>query len=423
MTILAKIYYFFSVYCNKDERRLGRFFKKLDENQPHNLVSNRLLSFIQQDIVLLNVFLEWRYKAYKYLSKRTRRQLYNNAELIRQDFNTYIEQNPINQSHLRQQLKDIGIFNDFTGQIEKLAYLKQIMNYLSPKNGRYVYQPTSTFGKLLKNPKTEQLSADCNQIVTLYIYLYSKQYEVDDLKLLSFPKHVAMSYGGIGIEATSGEFITKYDSDKKLVSIQEIASINLLDISDGDFKTHKVSSEAFLQASRLAYIISSQRDVVINNLEGAYHRIVYDLAKKNNYHSALAHARKSRNLILISYIGQRAAKYYLDKNNFKQAEKYANYCQDKTELLNTIQYNHGVYCLNNKKYQSAIKLFQKIRRDDLVKKCYRGLFFQTQAKLGSRVSQEVARQNKPTINTLKSYANKSGDKDLIDYVRQIEKML
>lgn len=424
MTIFKKLYYFFSVYSHKAEKDLAKFFNRLDENQSPISIADRLIKLIQQDIVILNVFLEWRYKGYKYLNKKTRKILCQNAILIKQDFERYCQQSSLDYHHIFSQLDQLGIKYDKVAiKKDELVYLKNIMDYLSPNNGLYVYQATSTFGNLLKNPANEKLSADCNQIVTLYIYLYSQRYNVTDLKLLSLPKHVAIDFCGLGIEATSGSFIAKSINDKKILPVQEIVSINLLDISDSNFKTYKITPELILQSSRMAYIISSNRDIVVNNLSSAYKKITQSLIDKNDYHKALDYAKRSRDQELISYTGHNAAVYYMDKNNFKLAKKFANYYLEKQKLLTTIYHNQGIYCLNHKKYLEAIKAFSQIRRDDLVRKCYVGLFHQEQSKLGSKFTSETIRQNKAVIANMKSYAKKSGDSTLIDYVRKLEKYL
>ncbi len=425
MGILGKIYYFFSSYTNPAERQLAKFFRRLNENQSPPLVANQLLTFLQQDTVLLTVFLEWRYKGYRYLTKATRRDLYAKAELIKQDFQKYCQSySPdLNQVLDLASQTEVRFNTKLTAeQQDQLLYLQQIMTYLSPQQGRYAYQESSTFGNLLRDPTKEQLTADCNQIVTLYLYLYSQKYHLSSLKLFVLPRHVAIAFNGATIEATVGQFHNYSDEESSLVPAQEIVAINLLDISDRQFSTHKIPPEVSLEASRIAYLISSQREITKKNLTSAYHNLVNKLVAENDYTQALRMAKKSRNQQSVAYVGHRGAIFFQSKNQFSQALKYARYAKQARELEKTIYYNQGVYYYNQQKYHQAIDSFRRADQSQMIRKCYAGLFYQAQQELGSRITKQTIEQNKPVLARMRDYAQRSGETKLLDYVRKLEKL-
>ena len=293
------------------------------------------------------------------------------------------------------------------------------MRYLSPANKRYVYRESCTFGELLKDPVKSQLIGDCNQIVTLYIYLYSLKYDTNDLKIKTLPGHVCLHFKGLDIEATNGQFALYDNKDQKILPVQEIVSVNLLDTTDSYFKTHKISPKAFLESARLAYLISSEREIVNNNLKAAYNNIVNDLVKKGDYKLALSYAKVSKNNALINYVGHNGALFYLQKNDYSKALYFANYADKNRELKNNIIYNQGINLYQQNKYQQAINAFKQINNVDLIKKCYIGLFYKEQEKLTKLATKQDIINNKSTIQKMNSYAKHSGEKSLIDYTNNL----
>ena len=425
MAIIKQIYYLFSTYTDSTERKIGSFFKSLNEDDSSREVSQRLIKLMQLDLVKINLLSEQKYKGYKYLTKSKRRFLYQNADLISSDFNDFLKSHEPREDDI---LAEIRATNPSTsGYIayrDQLIYLKSIMDYLSPNNGKYGYRESSTFGELLKDPKSNTMLGDCNQIVTLYIYLYSKKFDINNLQLKTYPGHVALHFHGIDIEATNGEFKNYQHDGQRIIPVQEIVSINLLDTTDHYYKTHKIDPKSQLESARLALLVSSERQVTIKNLEIAYHNTINSLLKENDYDMALKYAKQSKDLSLIQTVGYNGAIYFIDQKNYGTAEKFAQYSSKKSELIRSIDHNRAVYYFSKGDFHKAIAQYKKLggHQDD-INKCYIGLFVNEQKKLGKIATVQDIKDNRSTINNMRHLAKMSGDSSLIDYVKQLTKHL
>ena len=80
MNIFQKNYYGLSRYTDPAEKRVGRFFGRVNEKDSATRIEKKLLGLLQNDIAVINLWIEHRYKGYDYLKKRTRRQLYSNLK-------------------------------------------------------------------------------------------------------------------------------------------------------------------------------------------------------------------------------------------------------------------------------------------------------------------------------------------------------
>jgi len=424
MNFLKKTYYFFSDYTGPDEREVAKFFSKIHENQSYEDVRPLLVKLIQKNIIAINLWTEFKYRQYKYLKKSERKLLYENIHALRADFEKYY----ISSKHLPEmilnEIKAFGVNTDkLSDKTQKLIYLKSIMDYLSPRAGRYSYRESSTFGALLKDPTKEKLVGDCNQIVTLYIYLYSLKYDVLDLQIKTYPGHVALHFYGIDIEATNGQFANYKKEEQMILPIEEIVSLNMLDVTDNYYKTHEVSAVALLEASRVAYVLSSQREIVEKNLITAYNNAVVEMLNSSSYKKALEFARASGDQKLIATAGHNGAIYYMKENNFKRALEFAEYSKDSDKLKHAIHQNEGAYYFNKGNYNYAIIAFENAGDSDAVKTCYGALFNDEQKKLGSIKTTEDLKANKKIIHNMDSYAKKSGNQSLINYVSDLKKYL
>jgi len=373
MGLISKTYYFFTPYTDAREQAVGRFFKRLTERSRQPRVQRKLLRLLQQNAAVINLWTEHRYKGYSYLNKTERQKLYSNLQLITDDFNRYYEPR--------------GLSDDD----ERMALLKTLMAYFSPRRGLYAYRESSSFGRLLRDPTHEKLIGDCNQIVTLYIYLYSQYYDIRDLQIRELPEHVALHYNGTDIETTAGRF-ADYSRRKhsRLLPIQEIVSINLLDTTDSYLSKHEVSPEDFLQASRLAFIVSTNRSIVTRNLKAAYVRLINSLMKRNDYSRALKLAAYSRDKTLLGIVGHNGAAYEMGRSNYTAAQRFAKHAP---------------------------------KREQLIRRCYEGMFFEEQKKLGTNLTTDSLKGYASTIKRMRHYAKKSHNKKLVTYVNSLYKLL
>lgn len=422
MSLFRRIFYFFSSYTDAEERSVGLFFSGLTEHSSQSHTKLQINELLQKNIAVINLWSEYRYKGYKYLRKSQRKKLYENLQIIAEDFEKYRIANIRPADQVTAHLKQLAPYSSISD--DRALLFQALTEYFSPARGVYEYHESSSFGRLLRNPSSEKLIGDCNQIVTLYIYLYSRYFPISDLQLRLLPGHVALHYEGIDIETTNGTF-TNYSNKKDavLMPIEEIVSVNLLDTTDSYLSTHEVAAEDFLQASRFAYILSHDRDIVTRNLDAAYASLINSLMKRHNFAQALKFARASRNIELIGIVGHNGAVHNIQHNNFATARRFAEHAPKRDQLIRDSYRAEGVHYFDAHNYQAAIKAFKHYGDDSLVRKCYEALFFEEQNKLGKNMTTDSIKKYASTIKHMETYAKKSGNKQLVDHAKSLREHL
>ncbi|MBP9717972.1 hypothetical protein KBD59_01625 [Candidatus Gracilibacteria bacterium] len=268
--VLWRIYSFFTPYVHPFERKAERFFQSMRSQHGRRNVEKRLEKLMQENTLILNIWLEKRFKNYTYLTKRVRRKLYANATLIEKDFGKFLK------ARAHRTARDC------------LAALTQ---YFQPGKW-YTYRESATFGKLLVNPGHEQFIGDCNQIVTLYAHLFSKHFKIGELKIKLLPGHVCLHYNGEDIEATNGTF-KKYEKYESIAPITELITTNLLDINDPDEKTRSIDPQVFVKGAQLARAISTKHELVEHNIQVAYHNLAVHALNKKDFQTGYFYAQKT----------------------------------------------------------------------------------------------------------------------------------
>jgi len=370
--IFVKIFKFFSVYVDSSEKKIDKFLKHIKRKSNHDLIA-----MVQEDLVRLSIFFEYKFKGYKKLNKRYRKKLYYNAELIKTDFQSFLEKkaDKIEIDDVPQNLK---------GDLH-FKYLLSIMKYLQPGE-RLQYRESSNFEKLLRDPNSEKLVGDCNQIVTLYIYLFSLRYDVSELHVKILPDHICLHYNGIDIETTTGR-LAYYDVYTFISDVEEIVPTNILDISDPDEKQYEVNPKSVLKSAELAYQFSSHRETVEKNLFVAYHNL---------------------------------AVYYAKQKSFSKANLFANK-SGKTKLQKSIKQMEAVNYLKNKKYKKAAEIFRIVGDTAGEKACYQNeLSYLFIGIKNLRAIQEY-KKKKSTLYRMKDLALKINNQGIVDFVNKILK--
>ncbi len=420
--ILQSIYYLFAPYTDARERRVGLFFGGLTEHSSGPSTTARVIELLQANIAVINLWTEYRYKGYNYLKKSKRRELYNNLERIAEDFDQFYhaEQKSAEEAmlHIRGAAPEAHVTS------EQAPLVVALIEYFSPSRGVYEYRESSSFGRLLKDPNTEQLVGDCNQIVTLYIYLYSRYQRVEDLHVRLLPGHVALHIGGVDIEATNGT-LTNYSANEgqSLMPIEEIVSVNLLDTTDSHFAKHSVAPEDFLQASRFAFILSHDRDIVRGNLDAAYAKLITALMERHNFANALKFAKQSKDMEILAVVGHNAAFYYMEQNDFAAARRYAEYAMKRSEIVKQSYRSEGMYHYHAGRYHDAIRAFHHFGDEGLVRRCYEALYVDEQKKLPSNLTAESIKQYASVIKQMHAFAKKSGNNEMQRHADGLKKYL
>ena len=404
MGLFSKLYYLFAPYVDHRERIVGTFFAGLTEHSAAPSTRARLHELLQSNIAVINLWTEYRYKGYNYLKKAKRRELYANLDSIAVDFDQFA--------------RAAG------GELTRLRVLELLTEYFAPARGVYQYRESSSFGRLLRNPATEPLVGDCNQIVTLYIYVYSRYHDVRDLKVRLLPGHVALHFDGTDIETTNGTFVHYDDRDgAELQPVEEIVSINLLDTTDENFARNEVAPQDFLQASRFAFILSSERDIVRNNLDAAYGKLVSTLMQRHNYAQALKFAKQSKDMELLSVVGNNGAVYHMERHEYSAARRYAEHAVRRAELVKNSYHAEGIHHYQAGRYHDATTAFKRYGDESLVQKCYTALYVGEQKKLGGNLTTANIKQYAGTIRRMYSYAKKTGNKELLKHADGLRKHL
>ncbi len=399
------VYNPFSKYADKHEKKVDKFLNQLAIKDKYH-VQKQLLKLIQENLVVTNLWLEKQFKGYKYLTKHTRKKLYKNASILVEKFKNYEQTTTINKQELENYLLKFSYTIKNKEDEERLTYIYKIMLFLRP-NGIYEYLESASFGKLLKNPEKEKLLGDCNQIVTLYIFLYSLKYPLRSLKIKLLPQHVCIHYNGIDIEATNATFqlYTKYTH---ILPITEIISTNLLDTVDFRDKTLKIDPRVFVKGAKLAYQISSIKDIITKNLQVAYHNIAVESLQKHEFDTAIYYINKlNNNTELKQQAYNNAAIYYADKKKYKKALYYASEINDQ-KLKHYIKTQEGWHYYQKNNLKKALQIFTEIQNKEMIKACY--------SKMYKNIQKKVA-----NITTLKDHkAHKNDYRKMIDLAKKME---
>jgi len=414
MKVLKSIFLFFSSYVNFFERKVDRFFVKLTSDSMSFEVEKKLLALMKDDLVIVNVWLEKKFRGYKYLKKSVRRKMYSDTKIIVKRFSEYVDAHPVDVDNLRKRLNNAG--HDLPLASEKeFSYIFQIMEYLRP-GGVYRYIKTASFGKLLRNPDEFKLEGDCNQIVTFYSYLYGLKFPLSDLKIKLLPQHVCLHFRGVDIEATNGTF-QKYVENRDVLPITEIISTNLLDLSDFREDAQHISPRVMIKSSQLAFAISSLKSFVAKNLEVAYRNLAISELKHSGFESAVFYAKKSGDSNLLSSIYHSAVVSYLKNHNFKKALYFAN-ANGNERLRKNVKYQEGVFYYKKGKYEKAIEIFRSINDKLMEKNCYIAQYNKLLKSVSSLKTVEQMRKKKSVYKKLLSLAQKMGDFSLADGLRK-----
>lgn len=288
--ILWELWAFFTPYVHPFEWKINRFCRWVTSYRSKYDVEKKLMSLMQENLIIVAIWLEKKYKNYRYLNKKTRRKLYKNASLIKEDFNSFCQMQSNNDGN--HQEKNHMILD------ERTVYIEKIMKYFSPGRGKYEYKEGVSFGKLLTNPKTEKYIGDCNQIVTLYTAFYAEKYPINELQIKLIPGHVCLHLRDDDIEATNGT-IKHYESFDYIAPITELIATNLLDINEESEKTGSIDPEIFVKGAQLAALLSQKREIVEKNMRVAYHNLCVRALNQHDLTKALFYAKKLENNELL----------------------------------------------------------------------------------------------------------------------------
>ena len=374
---------------------------------------------MDHDLVITNLWMEKKYKNYVYLKKSVRKKMYADVEALKADFLDYAQKHSSREAVITKRLAAKG--HSFPSHLrEEVLFIGTIMTYLKP-GGRYQYQLSANFGKLLKDPKHSKLIGDCNQIVTLYSFLFSLKFPLKDLQIKMLPKHVCLHFKGIDIEATNGTF-QKYKEHDGVLPITEIISTNILDVTDEEERTAKIDARTMLKRAHLAESISSNRAIVERNLKSAYHNLGLQLMRDKQFDSSVFFLEKLADFELLQTVYHNAALHFMRKKKYTKALYYANKKGDD-KLRHSINYRQGAYYYENKQFSKAISFFRKIGDDRMVKACYQSQYSQQAKKVKHVKTIAQAKKFKSTYKKMLDLARRADNDRAEEWVRNMLKQL
>ena len=403
----------FSSYVNPFERKVDRFFRNVKSTDSIANIKGELLVLMQENLIVVNVWLEKKFKGYKYLTKRVRRQMYVDLEIVVKKFQDEMTADAFTVDSVKETFKLQGL-NFPTGDEQKVLYLYQIMQFMFP--GKYYkYIKTASFGKLLRNPENQMMEGDCNQIVTFYIYLYSLKFPIEDLRIKLLPEHVCLHFREIDIEATNATF-QKYQENLEVLPVTEIISTNLLDLNDFREDVQSIEPRVMVKSAQLAYAISSLKSLVAKNLNIAYRNLALSALSLNNFDSAIFYLGMTDRKDELIAIYNKATVYFMDQKNFSKAGYFADLSKDQN-LVKTVKYNEGVYYFNLDQIEKALAIFTALGDDKMKKACYQKQYNLLSKRVAGVKTLADAKSKKSVYQSMLGLAEKIGDGILENSIR------
>ncbi len=414
MKFFKWIFYLFSPCVNSFERKVNKFFKHIKSTDSISSVRKDLLALMKENLIVVNVWLEKKFKGYTYLKKDVRRKMYEDTKKIVAKLNGHSKKNAVKISLVKGALEDAGLALP-DAHNEKIKYLYEIMQFLRPGQ-YYKYIKTASFGKLLMDPAEKKLEGDCNQIVTLYIYLYSLKFPIEELQIKLLPEHVCLHFNGIDIEATNGTF-QKYKDNSDVLPVTEIISTNLLDLLDFREEVQSISPRIIVKSAQLAYAISSLKPLVAKNLNVAYHNLAIGAMKANDFDVAIFYVQKTHDRDLLLKIYHNATLYFMKHNNFGKARFYADKSMDR-DLLKIVKHNEGVYYYKKNNIDKALKVFSDLGDEEMKKACYGKQYNELAKRVSGDKTLTQIKKNHDVYQKMLGLAQKMGDSKLASSVRK-----
>lgn len=354
---------FLTPYADRFEKRANKLLRKFSKSNQVSLAA--LHQLIQEDLLRLSLWMEYKYKGYKKLRKWTRKRLYKRADELRLEFHTFLVNN---RGQLQKKQANLKLPESIRKD-PKLVTLLATMEFLKPGE-RFSYREGAALEKILQKPRKGLPEADCNQLTTMYIALFATQHPVTDLNIKLLPEHVCIHYNGIDVETTSAQ-LADYKEYESIGPVEEILATNLLDVPDPKGRKYKPSAQNLIQSANLAFQLSSHRETVEKNLKIAYYNLAIQLLKSNSFKAALNAAKKSGKPELEKHVVQCEAWYYLKKNNLSRAEKLFRRIDDKDGLkacvrkelnLNLDKLKNDKTLADYKKHKSVLKKVLELSR-------------------------------------------------------------
>lgn len=368
---LKRFTYWLRGLTDQDELEIYRFFFKKTFFKTKTNTASDALELMNRNYFKLCILIERYYHGYKDYGRGFRKELYSRLKNLEDEFSEYTKSKSVD---IISEITKFGLkLND--DDLNRLKYLKLISLFLTHRQN-YKYKESVNLSQSLI-AKDEIFYFDCNQICNIYIYLYSLEFDVSDLKVKLPKDHVCLHFKGIDIEATNGEFLI-YNEVQEVFPITEMISVNMLDVSDLEFEQFKIKPRSFYKLINLAKFLSNN-PVIENNIQVSY---------------------------------QKMALFYLEKANLKSAEffikKLTNF-----ELAKKMYYNLTVKLISLKEFGKAKYYIKKFHFDNLMMQIFSFEYDKLYKKIKDIKTLKEAASHKKTYKQMLKLAYKMNDDKLI----------
>ena len=424
----------FSRYADRLEKRVDKILWRVSFAVVFK-TQKKILALMQENMVIVDLWLEARFKGYKYLKRGVRKKMYQHAERIGQIFLEFAVKTPVDYPAVARNLQNLGLsVPGLPGDDEKLKYLAAIMQFLNPRSGRYEYLEGASFGKLLTDPdRQKKMIGDCNQIVTFYVFLYSLKYDIKDLQIKLMEKHVCLHFRGLDIEATAGVF-ANYKKFLHLLPVVELVPTNLLDVSDFRDKQIRVDPRHLLKSAQLAYNLSTDRELIGENLKISYHNVAIDALNADDFEMAIFFAEKagaggaaagagdpaiSR---LISTILHNAVVYFVKAKDFRKARYYLDK-SGQYDLQKYVDENEAYYLFDQDSLDKAREIFARTGNRQMVKACWAKEYNKIQSRVAGIKELAAMKSHRWDYQKMLELARKMEDSELVNNLSELLKKL
>lgn len=405
---------FLSVYENKVEKRIDKILSKVKLGISSERLYSKLVDLFYEYPVEVTVWLEYKYKGYKFLKKKRRNDLYEVSFLIEDEFMKFYEARELDEVKIETALPDRVKTEEGKKQVWILMMIAEFLK------GKYKYRESSAFWKLFPSKYGDEgvkMIGDCNQIVTLYIWLYGLVGDKNDLKIRVLPNHVCLHVADLDFEATVGGF-KDYKNKGYLADCENIIAINLLDIHDPVEKRWDVSQVNTAKMQAVAAMFEVESELVEKNLKITYVNmgVFYLNQKKWKEARKLLEIAEAEDLIHMSYHNE--VLELVDRKNFKSALKVAA----KGGLVDLERRVRRDYCIrlaDTKNWKKALIEARKLGNREIVRYVRSKEFQYLYDKVSGLETVKAARGQKSKYRRLLFLAKKLGDKKAEESVKRI----
>jgi len=247
------------------------------------------------------------------------------------------------------------------------------------------------------------------------------------LQIKLMEKHVCLHFKGIDIEATAGTF-AKYEKYLHLLPVVELIPTNLLDVSDFRDKQIKVDPRHLLKSAQLAYNLSTDRELVSENLKVSYHNVAVDALNADDFEMAIFFAEKAGTsgdlqiATLINTIIHNAIVYYVKAHDFTKARYYLGK-SGESDLQKYVDENEAYYWFDQGILDRAREIFERTGNRQMVKACWAREYNKIQARVAGLKDLASMKSHRWDYQKMLELARKMEDDALADNLSDLLRKL